>query len=368
MKTVGIVDAELAVNGEGRFPNLAAMKLSSYHKERGDLVTLVPNFKYLADFDSVYVCCVFTEVARMIPANIRRMRNVRCGGTGFSFDKATPLPRAVEHSPPDYDLYRDWVHVQLTKRSGRAALRYYTDYSLGFLTRGCFRRCQFCVNRNSRKAVRASSLREFHNPKRNRICLLDDNFLAYHDRETLLADLIDTCERTGASFEFKQGLDIRLLTRKVATQLQEAPTHGEIIFAFDSIKDAVTVRRGLEVFRKHLPNKGTKCYILCGFEDNGWRDIATVFRRLQILWNAGVIGYVMRHENCRSATTECFGIYTQLARWCNQPKFQRSASFREFCDLRKGTKKDLAMFERIYPTVAKEYFNLKFNEENCCPG
>ncbi len=355
-KTVGIVDAELLANGEGRFPNLAAMKLSHYHKERGDLVSLVPDFKYLADFDRVYVCCVFSAVALGIPARIRRMRNVRCGGTGFFFDQAPPLPRAVEHSPPDYDLYRDWV----ARKGGKVALRYYTDCSIGFLTRGCFRRCQFCVNRNSRKVVRASPLREFFNPKMKKVCLLDDNFLAYHDWKTPLADLIDTCERTGASFEFKQGLDIRLLTPKVAALLQQAPTHGEIIFAFDSIKDAGIVRRGLGVLRKHLPNKGSKCYILCGFEDNGWRDIATVFRRLQILWNAGVIGYVMRHENCRSASPVCFGLYTQLARWCNQPKFQRSASFREFCELREGSKKDLAMFERMYPAVAKEYFDMKY--------
>ena len=132
---------------------------------------------------------------------------MRYGGTGFFFDKAPPLPKAVEHSPPDYDLYTDWLQAQ----SG-AGFGYYKDYSLGFLTRGCFRRCQFCMNRNSRKAVRASPLQEFYDPNRKRICLLDDNILAYKDSETLLTDLIRTCERDGKTFEFKQGLDIRLLT------------------------------------------------------------------------------------------------------------------------------------------------------------
>lgn len=109
MKTVGIIDAELLANNGSRFPNLAAMKLSYWHKGRGDLVTLVPDFKYVADFDLVYICCVFTEVARQIPPAVRQMKNVRCGGTGFFFDKSPPLPQAVEHSPPDYDLYQDWV-------------------------------------------------------------------------------------------------------------------------------------------------------------------------------------------------------------------------------------------------------------------
>ena len=42
MKTVGIIDAELVGNRQHRFPNLAAMKLSAYHKKRGDVVSLLP--------------------------------------------------------------------------------------------------------------------------------------------------------------------------------------------------------------------------------------------------------------------------------------------------------------------------------------
>ena len=167
----------------------------------------LPDYRYVADFDWVYICCVFTEVAKSIPPNVLKMPQVRYGGTGFFFDKAPPLPKAVEHSPPDYDLYKDWLQAQSGSGFG-----YYTDYSLGFLTRGCFRRCQFCVNRNARKAVRASPLREFYDPNRKRVCLLDDNILAFKDCEALLADLIRTCERDEKTFEFKQGLDIRLLT------------------------------------------------------------------------------------------------------------------------------------------------------------
>lgn len=231
---------------------------------------------------------------------------------------------------------------------------------MGFLTRGCFRRCAFCVNRNTRKAVRASPLREFWNRKRKKVCLLDDNFLACPDWKTLLTDLIRTCGREGTSFEFKQGLDIRLLTTAAAKLLKDAPLHGELIFAFDSLKDAT--KKGLRILRKYLPDKPAKCYVLCGYEGNDWRDIASVFRRLQILWEAGVIGYLMRHENCYRADSMCFGVYTQLARWCNQPKFQRSHSFREFCEKGKVAARDLAAFERVYPAVGREYFDMRYWE------
>ena len=334
------------------------MKLSAWHKDRGDFVSLLPSYGYAADFDYIYVCCVFTATATAIPSVVLKRPNVQYGGTGFFFDKALPLPRAIEHSQPDYDLYAGW----LQGRTG-ANVRYYTDYSVGYLTRGCCRRCSFCVNRNTRNAVQASPLAEFYHPRKKRICLLDDNILAYKGCETLLRNLVGTCERNGTLFEFKQGLDIRLLTPTIAKLLRAAPFNGEVIFAFDRTKDAVSIRRGLGVLRKHLPSKGAKGYVLCGFETQDWQDIASVFRRLEILWENHCLGYVMRHENHRRASPLCRNIYSNLARWANQPKFQRATSYREFCELSGGkAARSLRTFEQTYPDVAKEYFDLKYHE------
>lgn len=355
---IGIIDAELLANGKHRFPNLAAMKISAWHRSRGDVVSLLPDYRHAGNFDQVYVCCVFTDTAKGIPPKILKRPNVRYGGTGFYFDKAPALPRAVEHSQPDYDLYRGWLQ-------GRAGpnVRYYTDYSIGYLTRGCFRRCKFCINRNARKAIQASPLSEFYSSEKKRVCLLDDNILAHKDCEPLLRNLSKTCERDGKFFEFKQGLDIRLLSARVAQLLQAAPFSGEIIFAFDQMRDALSIRRGLGVLRRYLPTKSAKGYILCGFENQDWKDIASVFHRLKVLWEAEVIGYVMRHENHRLASPVCRPIYTHLARWVNQPKFQRAISFREFCEKSGGrAARALATFEQAYPAVATEYFNMTYRE------
>jgi len=350
---VGIIDAELLANGKHRFPNLAAMKLSTWHKRRGDAVSLLPDYRHAGNFDTVYICCVFTEVAKTISPTILNLPNVRYGGTGFYFDKAPPLPKSVEHSLPDYDLYAGWLQGRVGPN-----LRYYTDYSIGYLTRGCFRRCTFCINRNARRAIQASPLREFYTPKKKRVCLLDDNLLAYADCEPLLRNLIRVCERDGKSFECKQGLDVRLLTPTIAKLLQAAPFGGEVIFAFDRIEDAATVKKGLAVLRKYLPTKSAKGYILCGFENQDWKDIASVFHRLQVLWKAGVIGYVMRHQNCRLASPVCRPVYVHLARWANQPKFQRAISFRRFCEKNGGrAARALTTFAKAYPDVAREYFD-----------
>lgn len=118
-----------------------------------------------------------------------------------------------------------------------------------------------------------------------------------------------------------------------------------------------------DILRKYLPDKWSKCYVLCGFEDQGWRDIATIFRRLQILWEARVIGYLMRHENHRLASPACKSIYTHLARWVNQPQFQRTVSFREFCEKSGGRAlRAMTTFHRLYPAVAAEYFDSTYQQ------
>ncbi|MFC0903658.1 hypothetical protein ACFHWD_03015 [Clostridium sp. MT-14] len=38
---VGIIDADLISRNRHRFPNLACMKISGYHKGKGDKVTLI---------------------------------------------------------------------------------------------------------------------------------------------------------------------------------------------------------------------------------------------------------------------------------------------------------------------------------------
>jgi radical SAM superfamily enzyme YgiQ (UPF0313 family) len=73
------------------------------------------------------------------------LSNVQYGGTGFFFDKAPDLPYEIEHSFPDYHLYDKWIDEKI--RNGKKAdyFKYYIDFSIGFTTRGCFRKCDFCV-------------------------------------------------------------------------------------------------------------------------------------------------------------------------------------------------------------------------------
>ena len=92
-----------------KFPNLVVMKLSAWHKQRGDTVQLLRSDDVLlggdlfGGYDKLYAACVFTENAD----TARRLENIgaQVGGTGT--EKAHTLPREIEHIYPDYALYGD---------------------------------------------------------------------------------------------------------------------------------------------------------------------------------------------------------------------------------------------------------------------
>ena len=181
MNRIAVIDADLIGRKNHRFPNLSCMKISGYHKAYGDFVTLKIDYDNLDAFHKVYVAKVFTDTPLPeagIFGNPLDAPNVIKGGTGFYFDKAQPLSPHIEHATPDYHLY-----------DGVCNFKTYTDYSIGFLTRGCFRHCPFCVNRRSNKVVAHSPLKEFLDPSRPKICLLDDNFFGFDGWKDLLLEL-----------------------------------------------------------------------------------------------------------------------------------------------------------------------------------
>ena len=126
---IAVIDADLIGRKNHRFPNLCCMKIGGYFKAQGEDVTLKRDYEELGAFDKVYVAKVFTDTPTP-PDEVLDAANIIKGGTGFFYDNAPPLPPEIEHHMPDYHLY-DSVGTYKT----------YTDYSIGYLTRGCFRGC-----------------------------------------------------------------------------------------------------------------------------------------------------------------------------------------------------------------------------------
>ena len=356
---IGIIDAEIVGKTKHRFPNLACMKISSWYKSQGDNVRLCLSYEDIEQFDKVFISKVFVKTD--IPmedksiektelncaeyyANNPFLKNpkIEYGGTGFFYEKAPKLPGNIEHCLPDYHLYDEWVANCIVNGAKQKEFVYYTDYSIGFLTRGCFRQCQFCVNKIYNKCCAHSALDEFVDISRPKLCFLDDNFFACPDWR----NIINSVKSTGRRFQFKQGLDERLLTKEKIEEIQTWKYDSDLIFAFDNIEDKDLIKSKLDLIYSACPNwkKQMKFYCFCGFDrenqynDDFWlKDILDLFERIFILSKYSAFPYVMRHENYKKSPYR--GLYDAIAAWCNQPSFFKTFTFEEFCKCR-GMKAD----------------------------
>ena len=419
---IGMVDVDLLNNGT-RHPNLAQMKMSAYCKRQGHDVKLLYNpedLSHLSEYDFILVSKVFNftpipnELKELIEKNTSeldpletRYRSVNkpsimetfgyysdvlkkrpestrilIGGTGFFEDGGRNLDDDIELGMPDYELYREYVDAKI--ESGRES-SYYSDYidcSIGFLTRGCFRKCSFCVNKKyDRPFVNTDDVYSFHKPGNKLIYLWDDNFLSIGRKKSL--ELLDKLIEVNVPFQFRQGLDLRLMNDEVAEKFQHCKYHGDFIFAFDHIQDKEIITKKLDICRGHC-KKETKLYVLCGFdarsndpkyginldipvEKKDLIDIENTFERIHILMKYGCLPYIMRYISYKDSPYR--GIYTQLARWCNQPSHFKRMSFEEFCirnqDYAKSDKpcasmRALNLLKKDAPEVYEKYATCKF--------
>ena len=407
---IGIIDADLLDNGT-RHPNLALLKISGFCKSFGHEVKLIQSYDEVFldgrinefDFDLLVLSQVFkfTQVPSMIHKMIH-MKQICYGGTGFFEINGPELPTAVEHFKPDYSLYKDYIE-RVTGGDEKKKKRDWDDYlsySIGFTTRGCIRHCGFCVNRLLSRVVEWSPVSEFLDESRPNIYLWDDNIMAAPPK--VFAKVMDDLKNTGKPFQFRQGMDIRLMTEQKAKLLNEVKYHGDYIFAFDHYKmDDPNEKRqveqtikGLKLWRKYC-KKSTKLYVLVAYDSQDEVDVEGTFFRIKILMEYGCLPYIMRFEKYKDSRFK--NMYIQLARWCNQPSFYKKMSFRQYCvrneeyhqgiqyDNEKGvynTKlkfpdgfnprpnycscyRTMLEFEKEFPEIAKTYFDMRF--ENLKP-
>ena len=357
----GLVDADMLAKSS-RHPNLALLKIAGFlrdHRISYQLIT--ENDANIECFDHIYLSRVFTFTPLpkfyndyIMSSDNKKQDLFSCGGTGWyateenkeefmaertkDFCQLEKDPRLkgldMKKQMPDYDLYKPYIEQQIAKGRSRVYYKDYLDYSIGFLTRGCFRHCEFCVNRLENRVYPHSELSDFVDDNRPYIYLWDDNFFAAP--LPFVIQKLNELIATKKPFQFRQGLDIRLIDTQKAQLLGRSRYHGDMIFAFDHWSDRNIIVKKLKIWKKYCPAKTTKFYLFCGFEltptsdEKLFEDVCQLFWRIRILMQFGCLGYVMRHEDYHKHPLG--NIYTQIARWCNQPQFYKKMSFHEFVD------------------------------------
>lgn len=280
MREIGLID----VDGH-KFPNLALMKISAWHKGLGDNVEWCNLFKH---YDIIYMSRVFDDTYTSDFITAVNADKIIKGGTGYGFKNK--LPEEIEHIYPDYGLY-----PQLTKNT-----------AYGFLTRGCPNACPFCVvtEKEGRKSVKVADLSEFWKGQKT-IKLLDPNILACNDHLNLLEQLAES----KSCVDFTQGLDARLITEKNVEILKKIKIKM-VHFAFDNLKDEQAVIRGLKIYKEatKIDERKTGVYILTNYNTTHEEDLY----RIYTVRDLGYMPYVMIY-NKPSAPI----ITRRLQRWAN---------------------------------------------------
>lgn len=289
---IGLID----VDGHN-FPNLPLMKISAWHKQKGDSVEWYEPL-VSGHMDKVYMSKVFSfseDYPYFIDAD-----EIHRGGSGYCISvengkevydakKDVSLPYEIEHIYPDYSIYG------------------ITDTAYGFMSRGCPRGCDFChvAAKEGRCSEKVADLSEFWNGQKN-IVLCDPNTLACKDWKDILQQLIDS----KAKVEFNQGLDIRMMTEEKKEMLKKIKLTG-VHFAFDRYQDMDMILPKFEMARDIVKRtKDVSVYVLCNFDTTIEQDL----ERIYALRKFGYSPYVMLYEK---DSIPRGSIYKKLQRWVN---------------------------------------------------
>lgn len=282
---IGLID----VDGHN-FPNLPLMKLSAWHKQQGDSVEWYePMFS--GHMNIVYASKIFTftpEFEYYIDAD-----EVFYGGTGYYYPSGgAELASEIEHIYPDYSLYPELC----------------ADTAYGFLTRGCPRRCNFCVvgDKEGTRSKKVADLSEFWKGQKN-IVLLDPNMFACKEWRELSDQLINS----GAWVDFSQGCDIRIMTKEKANALQRMKIK-QIHFAWDRYEEKDKIIPKFREFKEITgwDKRKMTVYILCGYDTTFEQDL----KRVYTLRDLGYSPYVMIYDKYKLRRGDPL---KRLQRWVN---------------------------------------------------
>ena len=251
-----------------KFPPLGLMRLSTFHRSRGDRVTFVRGQHEWARsrrWDRIYISSLFTwelprtaDTIQFYAASVQRPSDVFVGGVGV-----TLLPDYIRQrsactiiggpldtpgrlglgTPAIADLVPDYSLLK------RVEYDYYPrDAFFVRITKGCIRSCKFCAvpllerefGTMSPFRAQIAEARRHHGEKQH-LVVMDNNILGVDGIDSIFAEIRDAGFAAGAkrkklrrTVDFNQGLDARLIAaRPELAKLLATMCVSPIRLAFD---------------------------------------------------------------------------------------------------------------------------------------
>lgn len=254
-----------------KYPPLGLMKISTYHKLVGDFVQFVKGCDQSCRaqrWDRIYISTLFTfywksttDTIRYYIPSVSSPSDIFIGGVMASLltddiinvlPGVTVIPGLLKHHGildtgnryvvdnliPDYGLLKE-----ISYEYGL------TDAYMGYATRGCPNRCQFCAVHILEPHFtdyvclkkHILGIEEIYGARTD-LVLLDNNVLASHSFQQIISDIVELGFHRGAKLnnrkrkiDFNQGLDARLLTKE-KMQLLSLTAIKPLRIAFDFIE------------------------------------------------------------------------------------------------------------------------------------
>ena len=268
---IGLIDID------GKLPNLALMKISSYYKAAGEQVEFIqPNRKY----EKIFVSCLFTWNKPKVEKLLKIYPNAEVGGTGWDLHKELPLE--IESCKPDYGLYKVSDILPrikggiATKESKIKKAETIINAGMGFTSRGCVRNCGFCFVPPKEGSFRqVAEIKDLINPKSNVVILYDNNLTADPDAIEKLHEVRDR----GLIIDITQGIDVRLLTPEIAQALSEVKHLRSVHYAWDLMGFEQQIMDGIKILSQYVKKWRHMCFMLTGYNTTFEEDMYR-FRKL----------------------------------------------------------------------------------------
>jgi len=291
-------------------PNLALAKMAAAFQDEY-VVEFAPSmdwaFAARKPFDDNYIFASWI---------FKREKGADWEGGPASLDPWYELPEHIEKVYPDFS---HWSEME--------------NRTMGYLTRGCPRRCPWCCVPDNEGAVtrQVAEVNDIWRGERQ-LEIMDANLLALPKRRTLC--LLGDIAATKAQVDFTQGLDCRLIDDEIAAALARVRVKT---YRISCDTDAVLPFAEVAMRRLWAAKRTANitCYVFVDWRNHDWLENA--MRRIDHLAAVdfdvnyetdGVhrfIPFIMLWDKDNAPLQA-----RHLQRWCNRPAIYRSIPFSEY--------------------------------------
>lgn len=286
-----------------KIPNHALMKFSSYYKQKGYKVKLVYKPSLIPSRyspNNIYIG------SALYTPNLNRFKK------RLNIPKKYPNQLTIDHihigTPTDTcpitdleGLVCDYTEYDKMIETDNVRLEWY-PCNVGFLTRGCKRHCDYCVNRNKSEITKVNSIWEIYQKKGEYIELLDDNILASDDAVDCFNECADFYKKTKIPIKLRNGLDCRVLPNDKLSALVKASPAFEIFHcAWDNVRDTYIFKNIMKL--RYSVSNPIRCYMIYGVnvtnKEEMRLDLLGFYYRYFMLYHIGVKPVIQLYEDDR---------------------------------------------------------------------